>query len=45
MTDQELILYYEKYKNYQAGVIEMSLNLRDLMRLFYLVKNDILEII
>lgn len=40
MSDQELLIYYEKYKNYQAGIIDMSLNLRDLIRLVHLINRE-----
>lgn len=40
MTDKELLDYYEKYKKYQAGVINHTLNLEDLLRLIYLILED-----
>ena len=36
MSDDELLEYYEKYKDHQASVINLSLNLRDLVRLVHL---------
>lgn len=37
MNDKELLEYYEKYKKYQSGVINHTLNLEDLVRLVYLI--------
>lgn len=37
MTDKELLDYYEKYQDYQAGVINHTLNLKDLIRMTYLL--------
>lgn len=40
MSDDELLEYYAKYKDYQAGYMNITLNIRDLVRLVWLVGDE-----